>query len=379
MSAKQVIAFCGTRGVPASYGGFETAVDEITRRFVDGGIACEVFCRASSATPQPEHDGRKLQFVRGSKRRSLDTFVSAFETGFHLLRHRRDYRHAFWFNNANLPGILLTRLAGIPMSVNTDGLEWRRAKWGPLQKLYYFVSSFVIARACETLISDSRAIQDYYRSHFFKDTTFIPYGTPARLTISREREREILREWKLERGRYLLQVTRTEPDNLPVEIAEGFAASRLPDEGYTLVSIGVKDDTPYARKLRALDGTRGVRVCGAIYDAEVLQVLRTSCRAYVHGNSVGGTNPALLEAMSTCPRIVALDCEFSREVLAETGCLFTVPSLARDLEAVIASPDRSEDLRARVERLYRWDAVAREYAALVGDAIAVADRGVEAS
>lgn len=379
MSAKQVIAFCGTRGVPASYGGFETAVDEITRRFVDGGIACEVFCRTSSAEPQAEHAGRQLQFVRGSKRRSLDTFVSSFETGFHLLRHRKKYRHAFWFNNANLPGILLTRLAGIPMSVNTDGLEWRRAKWGPLQKLYYLVSSFLIARTCETLISDSRAIQDYYRSHFFKATEFIPYGTPARLAITGEREREILREWRLERGRYLLQVTRTEPDNLPLEIAEGFAASRLGDQGYALVSVGVKDDTPYARALRALDGTRGVRVRGAIYDPEVLQVLRTSCRAYVHGNSVGGTNPALLEAMSTCPRIVALDCEFSREVLADTGCLFALGTIARDLEAVVESPDRSEELRARVDRLYRWDAVARDYAVLAGDELAVFERAVEAS
>lgn len=365
-----LVAFCGTRGVPANYGGFETAVDEISRRFVADGLACQVFCRLSSSARADEHDGRQLQHVRGSTTRSLDTFVSSLETGWHLLRNRHRYRHVFWFNNANLPGILMTAIAGIPHSVNTDGLEWRRAKWRWPHKAYYLASSFIVARVCRALISDSRAIQDYYRSRFFKDTTFIAYGVPVTAVVSPERQSEILRQWGLEAGRYFLQITRVEPDNLPVEVAEGFQQSRLAADGYALVSIGYKEPTRYAQRLKSYDGMDGIRVSNAVYDPEVLQVLRANCHAYVHGNSVGGTNPALLEAMNACPRVIALDCEFSREVLADTGSFFARSQISRDLRTMVGSPDRGSAMRARISRHYQWDAVARDYMRLVaGDAV----------
>jgi len=174
-----VVAFCGTRGVPACYGGFETAVDEISRRFAERGYDCVIFCRLSSGGRVVDRsEGRQLVYVRGSSRRSLETFVSSIQTGAHLLRYRRCYNHVFWFNNANLPGILLTRLARIPFSVNLDGLEWRRAKWSLPFKAYYFLSSFLILRLGGTLISDPLAIRSYYRETFRRETEFIPYGVP---------------------------------------------------------------------------------------------------------------------------------------------------------------------------------------------------------
>jgi glycosyltransferase involved in cell wall biosynthesis len=361
----KLVAFCGTRGVPANYGGFETAVDEISKRFVENGVACEVFCRLSSSERTAEHAGRLLQHVRGSTRRSLDTFVSSFETGWHLIRNRGRYRHVFWFNNANLPGILMSRLAGIPTSVNTDGLEWRRAKWRLPHKLYYLMCSFVIARTCPTLISDSCAIQDYYRARFFKKTIMIAYGVPDVRPVPRAREDEILAAWNLERGRYFLQITRVEPDNLPLEIAVGFREAGLAREGFSLVSIGYKDDTPYSRRLKQHDGAGGIRICNAVYDPEVLQVLRTNCFTYVHGNSVGGTNPALLEAMNACPRVIALDCEFSREVLGDAATLFARDHIARDLRRVVETPERGAAMKERIAQQYQWDDVARAYAALV--------------
>jgi hypothetical protein len=102
------------------------------------------------------HNGRELVYVQGNSSPKLDTFVASFQTGRHLLRHRRRYGHAFWFNNANLPGILMTLLARIPTSVNTDGMEWRRANWGWHFKVYYFLAALLISRLCKSLISDSR-------------------------------------------------------------------------------------------------------------------------------------------------------------------------------------------------------------------------------
>src|SRR5512138_737182 len=121
---RRTIAFCGTRGLPANYGGFETAVDEISRRFVSVGYTCEVFTRTGQSDTETHttHQGRRLVYIKGSRYRKLDTFISSIRTGLYLLSHRRSYQHVFWFNNANLPGILLTRFARIPMTVNTDGL-----------------------------------------------------------------------------------------------------------------------------------------------------------------------------------------------------------------------------------------------------------------
>ena len=362
---RAVVAFCGTRGVPARYGGFETAVDEISRRFVERDHDCEVFCRLSSGDRVLESsEGRRLVYVKGSSRRSLETFASAIQTGMHLVRNRKHYDYVFWFNNANLPGILLTRLARIPFSVNLDGLEWRRAKWSLPFKAYYFLSSFLISRLDGNLISDSLAIRSYYRETFSRDTEFVPYGVPPQRAVPPDREREILDRYGIIPGRYFLQITRFEPDNLPLAAAEAFRKTGLERDDFQFLLVGYQHDTPYATKIRRLSGRYGVLVLDAVYDAEVLQVLRENCFCYLHGNSVGGTNPALLEAMASCPRVLAIEGPFSREVLGETGYFFDPEALDAALRAVVSLPERSEDMRERVLSHYQWDAVGEAYVRL---------------
>lgn len=361
----KLLAFCGTRGVPANYGGFETAVDEVSAGLVKRGYACVVFCRRSSGGDPPErHEGRELVYVEGSPKRSLDTFVSAFQTGWHLLRHRQDYDHVFWFNNANLPGIILTLLARIPTSVNTDGLEWRRAKWRWPFKAYYFFSSFLISLLCRSVISDSRAIQYYYKRTFSKDTQFIPYGILEASGVSAERSASILDRYGLAANRYFLQITRFEPDNLPLDIAEAFRSSGLARDGFKLLLVGYQRETAYARQVKALSGESGIVVADAIYDAEVLAALRSNCFCYLHGNSVGGTNPALLEAMASCPRVLAIDVPFSRELLGNTGYFFTRESIVSSLREAGKYPDRNANMSKRVRARYDWEAVAESYARL---------------
>ncbi|MBU0982471.1 MAG: DUF1972 domain-containing protein [candidate division Zixibacteria bacterium] len=359
------IAFCGTRGVPANYGGFETAVDEISRRFVDGSYACDVFCRTTGTTGGPStHAGRNLVYVKGSRNRKLDTFVSAVRTGWYLLKNRSRYSHVFWFNNANLPGILMTRLAGIPTTVNTDGLEWRRAKWAWPFKLYYFLSTALISVVCPSLVSDSYAIQAYYRRTFRSRTNFIPYGAPDIPKVSRRRQDDILRNLNLEAGKYFLQITRIEPDNLPLNVVEAFHNTDLGRRDMKMVVVGYKDSTAYAQRLIAYDGRHGIQVRNATYDQDVLFTLRSNCHCYVHGNSVGGTNPALLEAMATCPRIMAIDCEFSHEVLGATGRYFDRHDIEPTFRTILEMEDQSVAMRERVDGFYQWDAVAESYARL---------------
>jgi glycosyltransferase involved in cell wall biosynthesis len=365
-SGSKTVAFCGTRGLPARYGGFETAVDELSRRFVQRGYKCVVFSRLSSGEEAPEyHEGRRLIHVRGSSRRELDTFFASFQMGWHLLRHRGQYDYVFWFNNANLPGILLTLLARIPLSVNTDGLEWRRPKWSWPFKAYSFLSSFLICRLCDSLISDAKEIHAYYKKNFRKDTHFIPNGSPQVPTVPPDRRSAILNRYGLVPGRYFLQITRFEPDNLPLDTAMAFQATGLAKDGFKLLLVGYQRETPYARQIKEMSGRDGILVVDAVYDAEVLTELRESCFCYVHGNFVGGTNPALLEAMATCPRVLAVDVPFSREVLGDTGYFFEPDEMATSFRSVLSHPDRSAAMRDRVQSRYRWDSVAESYMRLV--------------
>lgn len=363
---RSVIVFCGTRGVPANYGGFETAVDEISQAFVRSGYNVEVFCRSSSCKDQPiGHEGRTLVYVNGSKSSKLDTFVSSIQTGLCLIRQRKRYGQVFWFNNANLPGILMTLLAGIPTTVNTDGLEWRRKKWKLPFKIYYFLSSLLISLVCKRLISDSRAIQNYYKRIFHKNTIFIPYGVPNLPYVCYEDQQEHLRIYDLEAGKYFLQITRFEPDNYPLEVAKGFAASGLDKLGYKHVVVGYKGRTTYSEQLKALSGKKGVIVLPAVYDPAILYSLRKNSFCYMHGNSVGGTNPALLEAMAVCPRIMAIDCEFTHEMLGDMGSFFNPQKMEKNFREALSIPDCSQELSKRVNENYQWDAVSEAYIQIV--------------
>jgi glycosyltransferase involved in cell wall biosynthesis len=361
---KKRIIFCGTRGVPANYGGFETAVDEISRRFVEAGYDCDVVCRRShSGDALQEHLGRKLIYVPGAANPKLETFASSLQTGLYLLRHRRDYDHVFWFNNANFPGIILTLLAGLATSLNTDGLEWRRKKWGWPFKAYYFVTSFLLSRLAPRLISDSFGVNAYYKKTFGRDSFIIPYGTPATPNCDVAEQKRILDGMGLEPGKYFLQITRFEPDNLPREIAQGFVASGLGERGFKYAIVGFRGDSAYALDLQNLSGTGGVQVFPAIYDQQVLYSLRQNCYCYLHGNSVGGTNPALLEALLDCPRILAIDVPFSREVLGTAGQFFREEHISAALIETLDQLPQREQFAQRV-KWYDWDEVARCYIAI---------------
>jgi len=369
LPGRKTVAFCGTRGVPANYGGFETTVDEISRRFAENGYDPVVYCRKSSYPGiEPEyHEGRRLVYVKGSSRRTLDTFVSAFETGWHVFRHRREYDYIFWFNNANLPGILLTLLTGLPTSVNTDGMEWRRAKWTWPFKLYYLLGSLLISLLCSSVITDSKRMQAFYRKTFSKDTDFIPYGIPQTSMVLPHKHKisALLERYGVEPGRYFLQITRIEPDNLPLEAARAFKAADLATDGFRFLVVGCKGKTPYEQQLKAMSGKDGIFVVDAIYDTEVVTALRTNCFCYIHGNSVGGTNPALLEAMASCPRVLSIDVPFNREVLGDEGHFFKLDDIVASFRGVLSSPDNSAALRKRVHSQYQWGAVVKSYMNLV--------------
>ena len=354
------IAMIGTRGIPAAYGGFETAVEEIGRRLVNRGHDVTVYCRRAAQPAPREYLGMRLVELPALRHKVLETLSHTGLSVLHATLHKRA-DVAFVFNAANAPFVPLLRLRGIPSVVHVDGLEWKRGKWGGAGRRYYRWAEELSVREADALIADAQGIVDYYRDEFSIPTELISYGT----RILHDTPTDRLAELGLEPGGYHLVVARFEPENHVDVIVEGYRASdaRLP-----LVVVG---SAPYAAghitriaDLAASDPR--IRMLGSVWDQNQLDQLYTHASTYLHGHSVGGTNPSLLRAMGAGTMVIAWDVVFNREVLGDNGAYFSRPdTLSTLLEDSEASPDHVAEvasaLQQRAEQLYNWDSVTASY------------------
>ncbi len=356
------IALVGTRGVPARYGGFETCVDEVGGRLAERGHRVRVYCRTTEGDERlSAYRGMELVHKGAMRRRSLETLSHTGLSVGHLLRHRTDA--AIVFNAANAVFLPLLRTARIPVATHVDGLEWQRAKWGAVGRRYYRFAESAAVRWSDALIADAGGIADYYRSEFDAGTRLIAYGAPQ---VDAGADR--LAELDLEPHRYHLVVARFEPENHVDTIVDGYRRSdaRLP-----LVVVG---SAPYAEaytaRIHALADDR-VRFLGGVWDQQLLDQLYGSAYTYLHGHSVGGTNPSLLRAVGAGAPTVAFDVNFNREVLGDAGLYFRGPAdLAETVRLVEQAPDQQEERRLRTRARaagYDWDAVADAYESLCSD------------
>jgi glycosyltransferase involved in cell wall biosynthesis len=355
------VAFVGTRGIPARYGGFETAVEEISTRLVDDGIEAVVYCR-NDAEPPASHRGVSLVHLPAIRRKSLETISHTFLSVLHLLRHPVDA--VLLFNGANSVFVPLLRARGMPVAVHVDGLEWKRAKWSWPARQWHRFGERAAVWFGSAVIADAPGIARYYRDHHDADTVEITYGAPVLRDLGCDR----IGELGLEPDGYHLVVARLEPENNVEIIVAGYTAS---DAEKPLVVVGdAAFGGPHARRIhrRGRDDAR-VRFVGAIWDQDLLNQLYANALTYLHGHSVGGTNPSLLRAMGAGAPVVAFDVDFNRDVVGASGLYF------RRETDVAAAVERAEaDLRAMraagaagqayVQQHHRWDDVARGYAQL---------------
>lgn len=351
------IALVGTRGVPARYGGFETCVEEVGRRLADRGHRVVVYCRTAGDAERPaEFLGMQLVHRPAMRKRSLETLSHTALSVAHLARHRVDA--AIVFNAANAPFLPVLRAARIPVATHVDGLEWKRTKWSGAGQRYYKGVEKLAVRWSDALIADAAGIAEYYRETFGARTELIAYGAPRTAGSSTER----LAELDLEAGRYHLVVARFEPENHVLEIVQGYAASAATLPLVVVGSAPYSDE--YTAAITAAADSR-VRLLGGVWDAELLDQLYVGARTYLHGHSVGGTNPSLLRAIGAGTATTAFDVNFNREVLGDSGAYF---SSAADVAARLEHAESDEDDVTRrgaaaLDRasLYDWDDVTDRY------------------
>lgn len=350
----------GTRGVPARYGGFETAVEEIGARLSARGHDIVVYCRRDVTAQMPRHRGMQLVHLPAVRRKSVETLTHTAISALHALRLER-FDATVLFNAANSPFIPALRARGRGVATHVDGLEWKRSKWGRFGRRYYRIAEGLAARWSDALICDAQAIADYYLDEFGVDGDVITYGAP----IIDQPEVSRIGELGLERERFHLVVARFEPENHIHLAVDGYRASTA---GCPLVVVGAAPySDAYTRQIsQSAEGDPRIRLIGAVWDQRLLDELYATCRSYIHGHSVGGTNPSLLRAMGAGCSVAAYDVTFNREVLGDDGRYWsTVGELAAVIDDIEARPSDSRERgrrgRARARDRYRWDSVADEY------------------
>jgi glycosyltransferase involved in cell wall biosynthesis len=354
------IALVGTRGVPARYGGFETCVEEVGARLADRGHDVLVYTRRSGdpADRRSNYRGMRLSHLPAVRHKALETLSHTALSVAHLVTQRVDA--AIVFNAANALFLPLLRIRRIPVATHVDGLEWKRAKWGGAGRRYYRVAEAMAVRWSDNLIADAVGIQDYYREEFNAGSDYIAYGAPLLDDIGHHK----LSDLNVEPGGYHLVVARFEPENHVDVAVDGYVRANAKRP---LLVVG---SAPYgaehtARIQQLAAGNENVRFLGAVWDQEQLDQLYAGAYTYLHGHSVGGTNPSLLRAMGAGAPTIAFDVRFNREVLGEPGRYFAdALALAKLITEAESDPDGTAErglaTRAGASR-YDWDDVADKY------------------
>ncbi len=353
------VAMIGTRGVPANYGGFETAVEEIGRRLVERGHEVTVYTRPGKgqAEAPSEYLGMTLVPLPAVHRKSLETLTHTGASVGHVITRRRPDA-AILFNSANAIYLPALRGRGIPVATHVDGLEWRRSKWGAGGQRFYRMSEALAVRWSDALIADAPGIAHYYRAEFGATTDMIAYGAPL---MSQAPESNL--PAGIHPDSYHLIVARFEPENHVLEAVRGFVASGA---RHPLVVVGgAPFAAEYTERIRRSCDER-VHLVGPVYDQAVLDALYFHANTYIHGHSVGGTNPSLLRAMGAGTTTLAFDVIFNRDVLGADGRFWSDPlELATLLEKSEIDPGATaaegKRLRSRAAEDYDWERVTDRY------------------
>jgi len=361
------IALLGTRGIPAAYGGFETFAEELSARLAARGHDVTVYTRPGGVSARvATHRGARVRLLPTIPTKYLDTVVHTLLSALDAAARR--YDAVLVCNGVNALVCRLPRLLGATTRVvlNVDGLERNRRKWNAAGRLAYALSERLSCVLPDAVVTDAREIQRYYEERYGAVSSFIPYGSD----LPAPRGRATLDRLGLEPGGYVLYVSRFEPENNPDAVVRGFSAFA---SDLRLVLVG---SAPYAARfteeVRAL-AAKDARVLmpGAVY-GEGYRELMAHAAAYVHATEVGGTHPALVEAMGFARPVLVHDTPENREVAGDAAVLFSAHepgTLTEALSRLFSDPDERQRLgasaRARALALYRWDDVADRYEALL--------------
>jgi len=354
------IAILGARGIPACYSGYDTLVEELSLGLVEShSTEVVVYCRSGYYKDRPTlWNGVRLVYLPAPRVKGLESLVHSFLSSVQVLREKVDV--IYFLDPANAPFCALLRCFGKRVVIHTDGLGWKRQKWGPLARRYYKAVEWVCAKCASALVTDNPAMQDYYRDEYGAETLFISYGAANRHGV----DTNIYGELGVTPKQYLLVVARLEPENNTDILITQYRESKV------MMPLVVVGDAPYGPqymdRLRNLAGGK-VSFAGRINDQSRLNALYRGAYVYIHGHEVGGTNPSLLRAMDAGVAPVVVNVPFNTAVIDGSGTIFDKDddSLAGILEHLVAHPAEAQQIGQRASLRaathFSWDAVVAEH------------------
>jgi glycosyltransferase involved in cell wall biosynthesis len=360
---KLQVAIMGTRGVPARYGGFETFAEQLGVRLAARGHAVTVYCRCGFFEHVPrwsEYRGITLRTTPTLHYKYLDTPVHALTSFVDLLWRKFDV--VLLCNAANSPLSLMVRAKRIPLLINVDGIERKRAKWGLIGKVGYRLGELCSVLFATRIVADAQVIADYYKTTYRQSAAVIAYGAQ----ITRRAPGPTLAKFNLKTREYLLYVSRLEPEN---NALGGIEAYRRAAPSIPLVIVG---DAPYATeyKARLRDQAPSTVIFTGFQFGEAYEELQSNCYAYIQATEVGGTHPALVEAMAYGNCVIANGTPENHETLGHGGMYYeknNFEQLARCFREICSSGSLVAEYRVKAEaeaRRFSWDTITEQYETL---------------
>ncbi len=357
---KTRVAILGSRGIPGRYGGFESFAERLSSLLVDRGYEVTVYC-CSGYTNEGEGDYRGIKriFLPTLKKKSLEKIIFTLLSLIHVAFRKADI--VLMLGVSAAPFCFIPRIFGKKVAINIDGLEWRRAKWGKWVSLYLKLAERFAGITCNEVITDSRVIQDYYYKSYGKKIHYIAYGAE----IVDRFNGEGIKNYGLEKQKYILQVCRLEPENNPHFVIREFRKVRT---DLKLIIVG---DAPYSDgyiKSLKENGDKRIHFLGAVYGKDY-KAIQSQAYCYIHGHEVGGTNPSLLEALGAGNCVLTLDVPYNLEVInqGEAGIPFSKREgdLCRKLQEIIDKPEVVAEYGRKgvqtIKENYTWGKIVSRY------------------
>jgi len=361
------ISILGTRGIPSGYSGYEGFTEEMGVRLVEMGHKVTVYAHSNMFKDKPKiYRGIRIIYIPCMKGKNTSQFSHSLLSTLHVLFKKTDI--VFFCNASNGPFGLLLKIFRKRTVINVDGLEWLRPKWGKLAKKYFKFGAWSATKFFNRVITDARGMQQYYLDEFKAETTDIAYGAYPQFS----KHPELIEQFGLKPNEYYLIASRLVPDNNADIIIEAFVKSK--SKRILAIAGGVPYKNEFVDKLHKVKDDRVVFL-GHIDDQKTVLELHLNAYGYLHGHEFGGTNPALLKALSCGNFVIALNTVFNREVLDEGKYGVFFKKSVENLKEKIDKYDSDEQLvkpfrelaRNRIVNNYSWDKITEQYLEVFND------------
>lgn len=378
---QQNVFIIGSKGIPAKYGGYETFVENLTKNQIEKNIKYHVACMGKNNEEFEHNDARcfNINVPNIGPAKAIIYDLKAIKKSIRYIKENKIKNAIIYILACRIGPFLhhykkIMKELGITLYINPDGHEWLRAKWSKPIKKYWKLSEKLMVKEADLVICDSKNIEKYIKESYSKynpNTTFIAYGAHLEKSILKDDDKNLINWYKeknVQAHNYYLVVGRFVPENNYKTMISEFMKSKTNKDLVLITNVEqnkfyerLKEETGFER-----DGR--IKFVGTIYEKELINKIRENAYAYIHGHSVGGTNPSLIEALATTNLNLLYDVGFNREV-AEDGALYwslhemNLANLIDKSDMLEKSiiEDLSKKAKERIKKEYTWKKIVNDY------------------